>query len=74
MGHLYPPEIARATAPNRSNPSDKRVRIDTRKWIAHKGLPRKYSDKIDVKHGGGLTLEQLVLATLTVPGADLPKV
>ena len=31
-----------------------RVRIDTRKWLLSKVLPKKYGDKLDVKHEGGI--------------------
>lgn len=40
------------------DPQDKRVRIDTRKWLATKLLPKKYGDKVEVS--GRLSLEQLV--------------
>lgn len=33
-----------------------RNRIDTRKWIAAKLKPKKYGDKVDVNHGGGINL------------------
>jgi hypothetical protein len=29
-----------------------RLRIDTRKWVASKLLPKKYGDKVDLNHGG----------------------
>lgn len=33
-----------------------RNRIETRKWIAAKLKPKKYGDKVDVNHGGGINL------------------
>lgn len=33
-----------------------RNRIDTRKWIAAKLKPKKYGDKVDLNHGGGISL------------------
>lgn len=33
-----------------------RLRIDTRKWMLGKMSPRKYGDKLDLNHGGGLTV------------------
>lgn len=39
-----------------------RNRIDARKWVAVKLLPKKYGDKVQVS--GHLTLEQLVGASL----------
>lgn len=44
------------------DPQDKRVRVDTRKWLASKLLPKKYGDKVEL--GGRVTLEQLVGASL----------
>jgi hypothetical protein len=29
------------------------IRIDTRKWILSKALPKMYGDKIDLKHSAG---------------------
>lgn len=37
-----------------------KLRVDTRKWIASKLLPKKYGDKQQVEHSGTLTLESLV--------------
>lgn len=34
-----------------------RLRVDTRKWIASKLLPKKYGDKIDVEHKGEVAHE-----------------
>ena len=31
-----------------------RLRVDSRKWIASKLKPKKYSDKIDVNHSGAI--------------------
>ena len=33
-----------------------RLRVDTRKWLMSKMLPKKYGDKLDVAHGGSLTV------------------
>lgn len=34
------------------DPNSRRVRVDARKWIACKLLPRKYGDKLDMTSGG----------------------
>lgn len=34
-----------------------RLRVDVRKWRAGKLRPKVYGDKIDVEHGGNLTLQ-----------------
>lgn len=31
-----------------------RLRVDTRKWVASKLLPKKYGDKVEVEHSGSL--------------------
>jgi hypothetical protein len=33
-----------------------RLRVDSRKWLLSKLQPKKYGDKIDVAHSGGITL------------------
>jgi hypothetical protein len=33
-----------------------RLRVDSRKWLLAKLHPKKYGDKIDVEHSGGITL------------------
>ena len=39
---------------------DKRIRIDARKWIASKLLPREYGDKTTIDNNVNVTLAQLV--------------
>lgn len=34
-----------------------RLQIDTRKWLLSKLAPKKYGDKLDVEHSGGVTVE-----------------
>lgn len=34
-----------------------RLRVDSRKWLLSKLQPKKYGDKIDVAHSGGVTLK-----------------
>lgn len=43
---------------NSENIQRSRLRVDTRKWIASKRLPKKYGERIEatVEHSGGLTL------------------
>jgi len=35
-----------------------RLRVDARKWVAAKLLPKKYGDKIDVEHSGSVTVHE----------------
>jgi hypothetical protein len=37
-----------------------KLRVDARKWVAAKLLPRKYGDRQQVEHSGRVTLEGLV--------------
>lgn len=34
------------------DPADKRIRVDTLKWLLSKLIPKTYGDKIDVTSGG----------------------
>nr|WP_156025870.1 terminase small subunit protein [Sulfitobacter sp. 20_GPM-1509m] len=42
-----------------------RLRVDTRKWMLSKVLPKIYGDKLDLNHGGGLKV------TISGDDADL---
>lgn len=42
-----------------------KLQIDTRKWMLGKMQPKKYGDKIDLNHGGGMVV------TIAGPDADL---
>jgi hypothetical protein len=33
-----------------------KLRVDTRRWAVSKMNPKKYGDKLDLNHGGGLTV------------------
>ena len=37
-----------------------RLRVDARKWVVAKLLPKKYGERAQLEHSGGMTLEQLV--------------
>jgi len=37
-------------------PEDRKVRIDARKWLLGKRQPKKYGDKIEHEHRGGVAL------------------
>lgn len=38
-----------------------KLRVDTRKWLMSKMLPKKYGDKVEHEHSGKVTLEALIL-------------
>ena len=46
------------------DPQSRRVRIDTRKWLASKLAPKKYGDKVELEHSGGHNI------TITIGGDD----
>ena len=46
--------------PNRIAVQRSKLKIDTRKWVASKLLPRKYGDRIDMKVTGELSLAEMV--------------
>ena len=48
---------------NAGDPQRDRLRVDTRKWLLSKMLPKIYGDKLDVQHGGtDVLLEALAAA------------
>lgn len=38
-----------------------RLRIDARKWMAGKLQPKKYGDKLDLNHSGGVKIERVMV-------------
>ena len=46
--------------PNRVAVQRSKLKIDTRKWVASKLLPRKYGDRIDMNVTGELSLADMV--------------
>ena len=36
--------------------SRSKLRVDTRKWLLSKLMPKKYGDKIETQHSGGITV------------------
>ena len=46
-----PPEKTPFGSTDSGAVQDKRVRIDTRKWLMARQSPRKYGDKLDIDHG-----------------------
>lgn len=47
-------DIADLGEVDRDHNNRDRLRIDTRKWIASKLKPKKYGDKVEVEHSGGV--------------------
>jgi len=41
-----------------------KLRVDTRKWLMSKMMPKKYGDRTSMDISGNLTLEQLVLQSM----------
>lgn len=47
-----------------------KLRVDTRKWAASKLLPKKYGDKVEQVHTGGIKVASI---TLSAPDLALPE-
>jgi hypothetical protein len=43
-----------------------RLRVDARKWVASKLLPKRYGDRIDLNHQGGISVAAVSKALATV--------
>lgn len=48
-------------------PDDKRVRIDARKWVMAKTLPKEFGDRIQHEHSGGVIAGTIVIGAATAP-------
>jgi AcrR family transcriptional regulator len=47
-------------ATDKSGIERNRLRVDTRKWIASKLLPKKYGDKLEVEHSGEIGIAERI--------------
>ena len=45
--------------PNAEFVARSRLRVDARKWLLAKMLPKKYGDKLDLNHGGTVKFEKI---------------
>lgn len=50
--HAMAEDIVDISRDDTIDPADKRVQIDTLKWLLSKLIPRTYGDKLDVTSGG----------------------
>jgi hypothetical protein len=41
------------------DPNDRRVRIDARKWLLGKRQPKKYGEKVETVHSGGVEIKEI---------------
>src|SRR6266446_8491317 len=65
-------EIADAPCKDAVEVAHARNRLDTRKWLASKLAPRKYGDRVEHDHKGGLNFQPAVL--VQVGGVDRGEV
>jgi hypothetical protein len=65
-------EIADAPCKDAVEVQHARNRIDTRKWLASKLAPRKYGDRVEHDHKGGLNFQPAVL--VQIGGVDRGEV
>ena len=63
-------EIADAPCKDAVEVAHARNRLDTRKWLASKLAPRKYGDRVEHDHKGGLNFQPAVL--VQVGSVDQP--
>ena len=59
-------EIADAPCKDAVEVAQARNRLDTRKWLASKLAPRKYGDRVEHDHKGGLNFQPSVLVQVGV--------
>jgi hypothetical protein len=51
-----------------------RNRLDTRKWLASKLAPRKYGDRVEHDHKGGLNFQPAVLVQIGKVGEPMKTI
>lgn len=60
----YAEQIAEIADDPELDPQDKRVRIDARKWIACKLIPRRFGDKQEVDVKAQVSIEMVKLSDI----------
>lgn len=55
----YAEEIVDVSDEAEDHPVSRRVRVDARKWVVSKLLPRVYGDKVAVEHSGQIATKDL---------------
>lgn len=58
----YIVDAERGITIDHENINRSRLRVDARKWVAAKMLPKKYGDRVDVEHGVSGSLAELLQA------------
>ena len=67
-------EIADAPCTNQVEVAHARNRLDTRKWLASKLAPRKYGDRVEHDHKGGLNFQPAVLVQIGQVGEPMKTI
>ena len=67
MERLGEDEKSRGWRENGEAINRSRLRVDARKWLMSKIMPKKYGDHVSLQHSGTLTLEALVGASFKAP-------
>lgn len=62
--------IARGVLSGEYDPSAANVAINALKWTAAKRQPKKYGDKLDLNHGGSISIERVVVDFMDDRNAD----
>lgn len=62
--------IARGVLSGEYEPAAANVAINALKWTAAKRQPKKYSDKLDLNHGGSISIERVVVDFMEDRNAD----
>ena len=67
-------EIADAPCKDAVEVAHARNRLDTRKWLASKLAPRKYGDRVEHDHKGGLNFQPAVLVQIGKVGEPMKTI
>ena len=67
-------EIADAPCKDAVEVAHARNRLDTRKWLASKLAPRKYGDRVEHDHKGGLNFQPAVLVQIGKVGEQMKTI
>lgn len=69
QAHAFVDQLIDIADNDTGDPQRDRLRLDARKWIVSKLLPKVYGEKVDVEHSGKVTLESLIADVRTAERA-----
>jgi hypothetical protein len=72
IGYLVKADEITEIADTETDAAKAKNRIDARKWMLSKMLPKIYGDKLELEHKGSMNIERIILTAPSLPPANRP--